>query len=141
MQVSQLRDADRLARSGQGALVGRQVRMRGERWQVTSVRAYDSCELLTLLGIEPSNAGRVQRVLTPFEDVVPIDVRSPITPVCARRWWRVCRDLIANDGSSAMLWSARTARMELLPHQLHLTQEAPPCNALKRCLDPYIADI
>ena len=92
--------------------------MRGERWQVTSVRAYDSCELLTLLGIEPSNAGRVQRVLTPFEDVVPIDVRSPITPVCARRWWRVCRDLIANDGSSAMLWSARTARMELLPHQL-----------------------
>jgi hypothetical protein len=51
------------------------VEARGRRWRVTDVRAFESCELVTLETIEAaSGTGEplTRRLLTPFDEVVPV---------------------------------------------------------------------
>jgi len=103
---------------GRPPRVGDLVRVRRHRWRVVDVRSYDGCELLTLSGIDALNLGAERRVIAPFDVVEPVE--RPVRPrlVRPRRWRRVCRALVADDGPAGVLRTARLARIDLLPHQL-----------------------
>ncbi len=118
MQIPPSADPVEPGRRNHHVLVGERVRVRRQRWQVTDVRSYEGCELVTLLGVGASNAGWVRRIVTPFENVERLDISTAISIVGGRRWWRACRELVVDDGTSGVLRSARSARMELMPHQL-----------------------
>jgi superfamily II DNA or RNA helicase len=94
------------------------VRVRRARWRIVQIRACEDCQIVTLCGLSPPHLGLTRRILTPFETVEPID-RAP-RPLIVRpvRWRRACRALIAADGPPGSLRTARSARIELLPHQL-----------------------
>src|SRR5580765_4231996 len=94
------------------------VRVRGARWRVLDVRAYDDCELVTLTGVAPPYIGVEQRFLTPFDVIEPIDRRSRPRVVRAERWRNACRHLLAHNRPPGGLEAALHARIDLLPHQL-----------------------
>src|SRR5688572_23032355 len=94
------------------------VQVRRQRWRVVDVRAYDQCRLLALAGIEPGNRGLERRFLTPFETVAGFDREPSFRLVRPQRWRRACRALLADDAPAAGLRAARSARIDLLPHQL-----------------------
>jgi superfamily II DNA or RNA helicase len=94
------------------------VRVRGSRWRVADIRGYERCELLTLVGVGPTNRGHERRILAPFDLVERVERRSRLTRVPRRLWRRACRALIAADTPPGSLRSARHARIDLLPHQL-----------------------
>ena len=94
------------------------VHVRRQRWRVVDVRAYDQCQLLALAGIEPGNRGLERRFLTPFEAVAALDREASLQFVRPQRWRRACRALLADDAPAAGLRAARSARIDLLPHQL-----------------------
>lgn len=100
------------------AKVGDYVRVRGTRWRVLEVRAYEDCQVVTLSGVAPWNAGVERRLLTPFDAIEPIERRERPRVVGARRWRRACRALLAADTPPGGLRSARDARMDLMPYQL-----------------------
>src|SRR5688572_26072122 len=93
------------------------VRVRGARWRVADIRAYERCELLTLVGVGPTNRGHERRILAPFDLVERVERRSKPTRVPRRRWRRACRALIAGDIPPGSLRCARHARIDLFPHQ------------------------
>jgi superfamily II DNA or RNA helicase len=101
-----------------GVRVGDRVRVRCQRWLITEVRPHDACALLTLSGLGAANLGVEQSVLAPFERIEPLAARRTLRSVRATRWRRACRELIADDGHAGILRTARSARMDLLPHQL-----------------------
>src|SRR5262249_55696683 len=84
-----------------------------ERWRVAAIRAYDTCRLVTL-----ENGARVCRVLTPFDEIDPIERSHRPWRVGIRRWRRTCRALIAADAPAGSLRTVANARIDLLPHQL-----------------------
>jgi SNF2 family DNA or RNA helicase len=94
------------------------VRVRGARWRVLDVRAYEDCELVTLTGVAPPYIGVEQRFLTPFDVIEPIDRRSRPRVVRAERWRNACRHLLADNRPPGGLEAALHARIDLLPHQL-----------------------
>jgi superfamily II DNA or RNA helicase len=98
--------------------MGDLVHVRRQRWRVVDVRAYDQCQLLALAGIEPGNRGLERRVLAPFEAVAALDRGASLQFVRRQRWRRACRALLADDAPAAGLRTARSARIDLLPHQL-----------------------
>ncbi len=98
--------------------MGDLVHVRRQRWRVVDVRAYDQCQLLALAGIEPGNRGLERRFLTPFETVAALDREASFRFVRPQRWRRACRALLADDAPAAGLRAARSARIDLLPHQL-----------------------
>ena len=118
MQISHT-DADAPARSrGDGVRVGDHVRVRHERWVITDIREHEDCSALTLSGLGPANLGHQQQILTPFDLVEPVISHRSFRIVRPTRWRRACRELIADDGPAGILRTARTARMDLMPHQL-----------------------
>jgi superfamily II DNA or RNA helicase len=98
--------------------VGDRVRVRHQRWVVTEIRAYEDCSALTLAGLGPDNLGLEQQILTPFDLVEPLTSPRSFRIVRATRWRWTCRQLIADSGPAGCLRTARSARMDLLPHQL-----------------------
>ena len=94
------------------------VRVRGARWRVVDVRAYEHCELVTLAGLTPPNIGTERRVLAPFETIDPVSPRRRPRIVGPARWRRACRSLLATDRPPAALQSPLHAHIDLLPHQL-----------------------
>jgi superfamily II DNA or RNA helicase len=98
--------------------VGDRVRVRHQRWVITERRAFEDCEALTLSGLGPANLGQQQQILTPFDVVEPLTSHRSFRIVRATRWRRACRQLIADSGPAGILRTARTAYMDLLPHQL-----------------------
>jgi superfamily II DNA or RNA helicase len=100
------------------ARVGDRVRVRRQRWAIADVISYEDCALLTLTGLGPANLGSDLRVLTPIELVEPIAQRRSLRVVRPARWRRACRELIAHSGPAGILRSARTARIDVMPHQL-----------------------
>jgi superfamily II DNA or RNA helicase len=100
------------------ARAGCLVRVRGARWRVADVRAYDDCQLVTLTGVGPAVFGEVRRVLAPFDAVEPIDRPPRPRFVRAAPWRRACRALIAGETPPAALRSVRHARIDVMPHQL-----------------------
>ena len=94
------------------------VRVRGARWRIVQIRAFDDCQVVTLCGLAPPHLGVERRVLAPFDTIEPI-ARAPRPRIVrATRWRRACRALIAADGPPGSLRTARSARIDLLPHQL-----------------------
>ena len=98
--------------------VGGSVRVRRQRWRVSEVRPYQACELLTLVGTDPSNLGRSCQVLTPFDRVQLLRSSFDLKRVGLRQWRRTCGLLIADHGDPSTLRTARQARIDLLPYQL-----------------------
>jgi len=94
------------------------VRVRGARWRVLDVRAYEDCELVTLTGVSPPYIGVERRVLAPFESIEPIDRRIRPRVVRAECWRNACRHLLADNRPPDGLEAALHARIDLLPHQL-----------------------
>ena len=92
--------------------------VRRARWRIVGVRSYESCRIVTLSGLAPPHLGVERRVLLPFDIVEPIDRAPRPRHVRAVTWRRACRALIAADGPPGSLRTARTARIDLLPHQL-----------------------
>ena len=57
-------------------------------------------------------------MLVPFDVIEPAARRLSPRLVGARHWRRACRSLIASDTPAGSLHAARSARIDLLPHQL-----------------------
>jgi superfamily II DNA or RNA helicase len=98
--------------------ISQSVRVRGGRWRVLDVRAYEDCQLVTLAGLTPPYVGATRRVLTPFDTIDLVDRRARPRVVRPERWRRACRGLLAANRPPAALQSALHARIDLLPHQL-----------------------
>jgi superfamily II DNA or RNA helicase len=98
--------------------VGDRVRVRRERWQISGIRQYGPCSVVTLIGRGTTNIGVTRQILTPFDSVEPLDRSVRTRVIGLRRWRRVCRALLATQGPADMLRTARRARIDLLPHQL-----------------------
>lgn len=94
------------------------VRVRGARWRVVDIRAYDDCQLVTLAGLTPPYVGATRRVLTPFDTIDLVDRPARPRVVRPERWRRACRGLLAANRPPGGLQSALHARIDLLPHQL-----------------------
>ena len=97
---------------------GMSVHARRRRWRVVDARAYDDCELVTLQGVEPANAGRETRLIVPFDLIEPVQAAERVRLVRSARWRHACRELLANAFSEAHLCAAGRAHIDLLPHQL-----------------------
>src|SRR5258706_9680396 len=98
--------------------ISQHVRVRGARWRVLDVRAYDDCQLVTLAGLTPPFVGATRRVLTPFDTIDLVDRPARPRLVRPERWRRACRGLLAANRPPGGLQSAQHARIDLLPHQL-----------------------
>ena len=94
------------------------VRVRRGRWRVADIRAYERCEVLTLVGVGPTNAGEERHVIAPFDRIERVERRAGLTRVTRRLWRRACRALVAGDSPPWSLRCARQAHIDLLPHQL-----------------------
>jgi superfamily II DNA or RNA helicase len=99
-------------------MVGDCVRVRRQRWRVTSIGTYGDIHVLSLSGIGPQNYGIERRVLVPFDRIEALRMRRRIRRVGSRRWREECGRVIADAGGPDALRTARTARIDLLPHQL-----------------------
>jgi len=98
--------------------ISQYVRVRGGRWRVLDVRAYEDCELVTLAGVAPPYLGLERRFLTPFDIVDPVDRRIRPRLVRPARWRHACRHFIAANRPPDGLEAALHAQIDLLPHQL-----------------------
>jgi len=98
--------------------ISQHVRVRGARWRVVDVRAYDECQLVTLAGIAPPDVGVERRFLVPFDTVDLVDHRPRPRVVRPARWRRICRGLLASNRPPGTLQAALHSRIDLLAHQL-----------------------
>src|SRR4051812_12117716 len=98
------------------SLAGALVRVRRASWQVVELRLYDQCQLLTLSGAGPANAGMIKRVLAPFDSIDRVETKFKPTFVRPRTWRRACRALLVDHGQPGALQTAHHARMAVLPH-------------------------
>jgi superfamily II DNA or RNA helicase len=122
MQISRLSPSE-AGRHGQADAAqllsaGALVRVRRRRWRVVDVRAYDTCQLVTLAGIAPPQIGIELRVLAPFDAIEPVERTRRTRFVRARVWRRACRLLVAGDAPPGALRSVGQARIDVMPHQL-----------------------
>jgi superfamily II DNA or RNA helicase len=100
------------------AAAGHHVRVRGARWRIVAVRAYEDCTIVTLSGVAPQNAGVERRVLTPFDTIEPVDRAARPRLVRRKLWRRACRAWLASHTPPGSPCAARTAQIDLMPHQL-----------------------
>jgi superfamily II DNA or RNA helicase len=100
------------------AEAGHNVRVRGARWRIVDVRAYEDCSSVTLSGVGPENVGVERRVLAPFDTIEPVGRMARPRTVRRTEWRRACRALLASDTPPGSLRSARVAQIDLMPHQL-----------------------
>ncbi|HEX7138483.1 MAG TPA: helicase-related protein [Vicinamibacterales bacterium] len=94
------------------------VMARGRRWRVADVRAYESCQLVTLISATSAPEAATCRLLTPFDELVPIGRIQRPRRVSRQRWRRACRALVAADVPPGSLQAAAGARFDLLAYQL-----------------------
>jgi SNF2 family DNA or RNA helicase len=94
------------------------VNARRRRWRVVEARAFDDCQLITLSGLGPGNAGHETSLLAPFDSIEPIQETVRPKRVRPARWRRACRRLLMDAFSDEQLREAARARIDLLPHQL-----------------------
>lgn len=108
------------SRSANAATVrpGDLVLVRRTRWRIVQIRAHDGCQVVTLCGLATPHLGLERRILVPFDRIEPINRPARPRVVGAVRWRRACRALIASDDPPGSLRAARSARIDILPHQL-----------------------
>ena len=97
---------------------GHHVHARGARWRVVDVRTYDDCRIVTLSGLAPPQLGVERRVITPFDILDSAERIQRPRLVGVTPWRRACRALLASDCPPRSLRAARSARIDLMPHQL-----------------------
>ena len=93
------------------------VNLRGERWRVARVDAYEQCAVLTLDGREAANANRRVRVIEPFDRPIPVATDRMVRRR-RRTVLQAALGAIANARPATGLWTAAGATMDLLPYQL-----------------------
>ena len=91
--------------------------VRGETWRLARADRFDSCTILTLTGLDRSNAGARLRVIEPFDRARPIASRK-LGKRSRRVAMRSALAAIAGARQPASLWSAASASIDLFPHQL-----------------------
>ena len=94
------------------------VSVRRARWRVVDVRTFEQCQLVTLVGVAPPYAGDERRVLTPFDDFVPIKHVRRLRMVRAAAWRPAFREAAAGDTPPGRLRSMRHTHLEPMAHQL-----------------------
>ena len=72
------------------------LEIRRYRWLVLDVRAYERCQLLTVAGAGPGNAGTYRQFLVPIEVIAPLNRPRAPRVVRPRRWRHACRELLAD---------------------------------------------
>jgi len=97
---------------------GMSVDARRRRWRVVDARVYDDCQLVTLSGLGPKDAGEEARLLMPFDAVEPVQPPRRLRFVHSRLWRRACLQLLSHTFSERHLCAAGRSRIDLLPHQL-----------------------
>jgi superfamily II DNA or RNA helicase len=88
------------------------------RWRVSHVRSYENCQLVSLTGLAPPQAGVERQVLTPFDTIEPIERRRRLRRVRPTLWRRAARALIAGDAPPGCLRTVLHAGIEVMAHQL-----------------------
>ena len=91
----------------QDVKAGHHVRVRGARWRIVEVRAYDDCQVVTLCGLTPPLVGVERRVLSPFDAIEPVQRRRRARFVRNVLWRRACRAAIAADAPPGALRADR----------------------------------
>ncbi len=104
------------------------VWVRRARWRIVRVLAYDDCHVFTLCGLTAPLLGIERRFIVPFDRIESIAGSARARVVRPAMWRRACRALIATNGPPGSLGVARSARIDLLPHQLE------PALAIRRGL-------
>ena len=106
------------ARSAQFA-PGDVVRIRTERWRVTTHLPFGDCALVDVTGADAANTGQRARFVLPFEPVERIVRDTRALVVRPARWRRVaCAHLGEASPSPIALRSAARAAITLMPFQL-----------------------
>jgi superfamily II DNA or RNA helicase len=98
--------------------ISQHVRVRGSRWRIVDIRAYEDCQLVTLAGVSPLQDPVERSVLAPFDDIEPIASRQHARFRQAGAWWQVCRSEIADHAPPASLRATRCAAIDVMAHQL-----------------------
>jgi SNF2 family DNA or RNA helicase len=94
------------------------VLVRRARWRVMQIRRYDGCQIVTMRGLAPPYLGVERRIIAPVDRIERIAYTPRRRIVRLVAWRRALRALIAADGPPASLRTARSASIDLLPHQL-----------------------
>jgi superfamily II DNA or RNA helicase len=105
-------------RNNEAIRPGDLVMVRRARWRIVHVRRDGDCQVVTLRGLVPPHVGLERRFLTPFDWIAPIARPPRPRRVRLSAWRRALRALIAADSPPGSLRAARSARIDLLPHQL-----------------------
>ena len=93
------------------------VNVRGERWRLARVDAYERCSVLTLDGRDVANANRRLRVIEPFDRAMPV-ASDRMVRRKRRSVLRTALRAIAHARPATGLWTAAEASIDLLPYQL-----------------------
>ncbi|MGE0042708.1 MAG: DEAD/DEAH box helicase [Vicinamibacterales bacterium] len=96
---------------------GTAVDARGAAWSVSHVEPGDGCAVVTLHGLDDANAGHTARLLSPFDRLRPSRAGRPCHAPRHRALAAAARS-IALARPAGGLWTAATARMDLLAWQL-----------------------
>lgn len=101
------------------------VRIRRQRWRVVDVRAFDDCQVVTVVRLDATGvtdegpeARRERRFVTPFDIVEPIEPPGHLRLATRRQWRRMCRAIVAGVTPPGGLRAACAAHIDVLPHQL-----------------------
>ena len=97
---------------------GDRVRVRRQRWTVVATEPHEQCQLITLTGIGPANAGSERRLVAPFERFEPLESGLRLRHAGARGWQRAIRTAACLRASPIDLRAAARAGIELMPYQL-----------------------
>jgi superfamily II DNA or RNA helicase len=93
------------------------VNVRGERWRLARVDAYERCSVLTLDGRDVTNANLRLRVIEPFDRPMPVKSDRMVRRK-RRSVLRTALGAIAHARPATGLWTAAEASIDLLPYQL-----------------------
>ncbi|MGE3274466.1 MAG: DEAD/DEAH box helicase [Vicinamibacterales bacterium] len=98
-------------------VTGTPVSTRGRTWTLIGRDPGESCALVTLVGADEDNTGRTTRLIVPFDALRPVhhahcrrERRGPTLGAAAAA--------VAQQHEPGQLWSAASARIELLDWQL-----------------------
>jgi hypothetical protein len=95
------------------------LRIRSERWRVTTLASFGGTAIVEVAGIDPENRGRRSRFVLPFEPVEMLPVSATPRVVRPARWRRAARSILADAlPAPTSLRTAARADFGLLPFQL-----------------------
>ena len=95
------------------------VRIRGERWRVGRLIAYDDVGIIDVVGCDPTNRAKHARFLLPFELFDRLAFASMPRLVSRARWRHIARCTLATASPSwSSLRAAADANLTLIPFQL-----------------------